>query len=287
MCGLTKKSPQDVKKVFGILDNDGSGYIEEEELKWVSSHFTSLRLLAPQSELGLLLGELLLFHSVLIMILYKKRWVEGDTQPLLVYLVSQGWHDIYYTYSHCFPPSVLDSRSKLEQHNYYPYLCKLTRSYSFCCSDPCRKLNATFKTNNEVGKHFYSFTSHVTCVPDWASVLASDFFAFCGYFCVSCCNWGAPLTLTSACGCMYVRFFLQRFSPGARVLTDTETKAFLCAADDDSDGRIGAEGERSRIYLIYLLYATHAWSENLRDWLFLSKCDFPGTVQQNKQLNNS
>lgn len=33
MCGLTKKSPQDVKKVFGILDNDGSGYIEEEELK--------------------------------------------------------------------------------------------------------------------------------------------------------------------------------------------------------------------------------------------------------------
>ncbi|XP_077474824.1 parvalbumin 8 [Stigmatopora argus] len=38
-CGLAKKSPQDVKKVFGILDNDGSGYIEEEELKFFLQRF--------------------------------------------------------------------------------------------------------------------------------------------------------------------------------------------------------------------------------------------------------
>nr|XP_020472046.1 parvalbumin, thymic CPV3-like [Monopterus albus] len=38
-----------------------------------------------------------------------------------------------------------------------------------------------------------------------------------------------------------LKFILQRFNPGARVLTDKETKAFMCAADDDSDGRIGAE----------------------------------------------
>ncbi|XP_075880269.1 parvalbumin 8 [Nelusetta ayraudi] len=38
-----------------------------------------------------------------------------------------------------------------------------------------------------------------------------------------------------------LKYFLQRFSPGARVLTDKETKGFLSAADDDSDGRIGAD----------------------------------------------
>lgn len=36
-CGLAKKSAQEVKKVFGLLDNDDSGYIEEEELKWVEA----------------------------------------------------------------------------------------------------------------------------------------------------------------------------------------------------------------------------------------------------------
>ncbi|XP_008327873.1 parvalbumin 8 isoform X2 [Cynoglossus semilaevis] len=38
-----------------------------------------------------------------------------------------------------------------------------------------------------------------------------------------------------------LKFFLQRFSPGARVLTDKETQGFLKAADDDSDGKIGVE----------------------------------------------
>ncbi|KAM9773959.1 parvalbumin 9 [Syngnathus typhle] len=38
-----------------------------------------------------------------------------------------------------------------------------------------------------------------------------------------------------------LKFFLQRFVPGARTLTEAETKSFILAADDDSDGRIGAE----------------------------------------------
>lgn len=33
--GMTKKSGNQVKEIFQILDNDQSGYIEEEELKWV------------------------------------------------------------------------------------------------------------------------------------------------------------------------------------------------------------------------------------------------------------
>ncbi|XP_010727972.1 parvalbumin 9 [Larimichthys crocea] len=36
-----------------------------------------------------------------------------------------------------------------------------------------------------------------------------------------------------------LKFFLQRFVPGARTLTDAEAKSFISAADDDSDGKIG------------------------------------------------
>ncbi|XP_074839957.1 parvalbumin alpha [Carettochelys insculpta] len=40
MVGLKKKSQEDVKKVFHILDKDRSGFIEEDELKFVLKGFS-------------------------------------------------------------------------------------------------------------------------------------------------------------------------------------------------------------------------------------------------------
>uniref|UniRef100_A0A668AUI2 Parvalbumin n=1 Tax=Myripristis murdjan TaxID=586833 RepID=A0A668AUI2_9TELE len=43
------------------------------------------------------------------------------------------------------------------------------------------------------------------------------------------------------------KFFLQRFKPDARILTDKEAKSLISAADNDSDGKIGAEGQCLKI----------------------------------------
>ncbi|OCT61584.1 hypothetical protein XELAEV_18047612mg [Xenopus laevis] len=49
-CGLTKKSPNEMKQVFGVMDNDESGYVEEHELKFFLQRFDSSARVLTSSE---------------------------------------------------------------------------------------------------------------------------------------------------------------------------------------------------------------------------------------------
>ncbi|XP_076008205.1 parvalbumin 9 [Genypterus blacodes] len=44
-----------------------------------------------------------------------------------------------------------------------------------------------------------------------------------------------------------MKYFLQRFVPGARTLTDAEAKTFISAADGNNDGKIGVDEFESMV----------------------------------------
>ncbi|XP_075890763.1 parvalbumin 9 [Nelusetta ayraudi] len=51
LCGLSSKTPEEIKKVFEILDKDSSGYIEESELKFFLQFFIPTARMLTEAEM--------------------------------------------------------------------------------------------------------------------------------------------------------------------------------------------------------------------------------------------
>lgn len=76
----------------------------------------------------------------------------------------------------------------------------------------------------------------------------------CVYVLIIVQNWLQWLQRMYPWVCVCIsRYFLLRFVPGARTLTEAETKSFISAADDDSDGRIGVQGRYLSSYLLFVI----------------------------------
>lgn len=76
----------------------------------------------------------------------------------------------------------------------------------------------------------------------------------CVYVLIIVQNWLQWLQRMYPWVCVCIsRYFLLRFVPGARTLTEAETKSFISAADDDSDGRIGVQGWYLSSYLLFVI----------------------------------
>lgn len=117
LCGLTKKSPQEVKNVFEILDHDGSGFIEEEELKWVKHPVHELQtfICCARDAKDSSQDEMSTWKRITFLV---RCCSEGCACPSFVDLTSQGWTDerLDIVFSGCAARQRSDWASVLASH---------------------------------------------------------------------------------------------------------------------------------------------------------------------------
>ncbi|KAG7260544.1 hypothetical protein CRUP_024736 [Coryphaenoides rupestris] len=177
--GLAAKSEADIKKVFAIIDQDKSDFVEEDELKLFLQNFSA----------------------------GARALTDAETKDFLKAGDSDGDGKIGVDEFASMINIKMSLTSILSAEAIESAIKDCQEPDSFCYKKFFKLCGLSSKTPQEVKDVF--------------KILDDDDSGF----------------IEEA----ELKFFLQRFVPGARTLTDAEARTFVSSADDDDDGKIGAE----------------------------------------------